>query len=146
VVQDVLTTLVRELPHFVPNRRPGAFRSWLKAMTVHRLRASWQANRAGTRGAGGDALLEQFRQLEDPTSPLSRAWDDEHDRHVASALLVAIRLEFSAATWLAFERTSREGRPVAEVAAELGMTPNAVMIAKSRVLKRLRERAGGLLD
>ena len=90
-------------------------------------------------------MLERFRQIEDPTSPVSRAWDDEHDRHVALALLAAIRPEFSTGTWLAFEQTSREGRPIAEVAARLGMTPNAVMIAKSRVLKRLRERAAKLL-
>jgi hypothetical protein len=32
------------------------------------------------------------------------------------------------------------------VADELGMTANAVLIAKSRVLRRLREEARGLTD
>ena len=36
--------------------------------------------------------------------------------------------------------------PTDEVAAELGLTPNAVLIAKSRVLKRLRHKAEGLID
>jgi RNA polymerase sigma-70 factor (ECF subfamily) len=39
VVQEVLTALVRELPRFEHNQRPGAFRAWLRTITVHRLRA-----------------------------------------------------------------------------------------------------------
>jgi DNA-binding CsgD family transcriptional regulator len=40
----------------------------------------------------------------------------------------------------------RDGRPTDEVATELGLSPNAVLIAKSRVLKRLRDKADGLVD
>jgi RNA polymerase sigma-70 factor (ECF subfamily) len=65
---------------------------------------------------------------------------------VAETILESIRLEFQPATWRAFEATVRNERPTDEVAAELGMTPNAVLIAKSRVLKRLRQKAEGLLD
>jgi RNA polymerase sigma-70 factor (ECF subfamily) len=36
--------------------------------------------------------------------------------------------------------------PAAEVAAELGITLNAVYLAKSRVLRRLRAELHGLLD
>jgi RNA polymerase sigma-70 factor (ECF subfamily) len=39
-----------------------------------------------------------------------------------------------------------DGRPAADVAAEVGVTPNAALIAKSRVLRRLREEARGLTD
>jgi RNA polymerase sigma-70 factor (ECF subfamily) len=77
---------------------------------------------------------------------MSRAWDAEHDRHVAETILASIRLEFQSVTWRAFEATVRDQRPTGEVAAELGMTPNAVLIAKSRVLKGLRRKAEGLLD
>jgi RNA polymerase sigma-70 factor (ECF subfamily) len=143
VVQDVLTVLVRELPKFEHTGRPGAFRAWLKAMTVNRLRDHWRRRQVGS---GSDAVLEQLHQLQDPTSDLSRAWDDEHDRHVAETLLESIRLEFQPATWRAFEATLRDGRPTAEVAAELDISINAVLIAKSRVLKRLRQKGVGLLD
>lgn len=143
VLQDVLTVLVRELPRFEHNGRPGAFRAWLKAMTVNRLR---EHRRRRQVGSGGDAVLEQLHRLEDPNSDLSRSWDDEHDRHVAQTLLESIRLEFQPATWRAFEATVRDGRPTAEVAAELGLSENAVLIAKSRVLKRLRQKAEGLID
>ena len=91
-------------------------------------------------------MLEHLHQLEDPNSDLSRTWDEEHDRHVAQTILDSIRLEFQPATWQAFEGIARDGRPAAEVAAELGMSVNAATIAKSRVLKRLRQKAEGLID
>lgn len=143
VVQEVLTTLVRELPRFDHNQRAGAFRAWLRKITVHRLRAYW--DRRDARDAGPQ-LEDHLAQLADPASALSRSWDEEHDRHVLSLLLESIRLEFQPATWKAFERQVRDGSPAADVAAELGLSVNAVLIAKSRVLKRLREKAAGLVD
>jgi RNA polymerase sigma-70 factor (ECF subfamily) len=142
VVQEILTVLVRELPHFEHNRSPGAFRAWLRSIAVNRLRVAWRSRLPAT---GGDAISEQLHQLEDASSPLSRAWDEEHDRHVVTTLLDAIRLEFQPATWRAFESTVQDGRKASEVAAELGISANAVLIAKSRVLKRLRQISEGLL-
>jgi RNA polymerase sigma-70 factor (ECF subfamily) len=141
LVQEVLAQLVGELPKFAHNGRAGAFRVWLRAITVNRLRAYW---RDEPRARGGE-VLDRLGQLEDPASHLSCAWDAEHDRHVVETILESIRLEFQPSTWRAFEATAREDRSPAEVAAELGMTANAVMIAKSRVLKRLRQKAEGLI-
>ncbi len=145
VVQDVLTTLVRELPRFEHNQQPGAFRAWLRTITVHRLRAYWE-RRDSRPATGGPDQQEALAQLADPTSALSQAWDLEHDRHVTKTLLQSIRLEFQPATWQAFERQVQHGYSASQVAAELGLSVNAVLIAKSRVLKRLRERAAGLVD
>jgi DNA-directed RNA polymerase specialized sigma24 family protein len=39
-----------------------------------------------------------------------------------------------------------EGNRTAEVAADLGITSNAVRIAKSRVLSRFRQEIDGILD
>ena len=39
-----------------------------------------------------------------------------------------------------------EDRSAIEVAAELGISPNAVRVAKCRVLKRLRDELAGLLE
>jgi RNA polymerase sigma-70 factor (ECF subfamily) len=54
--------------------------------------------------------------------------------------------EFTPSTWRAFRRVVLEGAPPTAVAAELGTSVNAVFIAKSRVLQRLRQEARGLLD
>jgi RNA polymerase sigma-70 factor (ECF subfamily) len=146
LVQEVLAALVAELPQFQHNQRQGAFRAWLRSITVHRLRRYWRSRRTSYQASGGDEVLKILHQLEDPESPESRAWDEEHDRHVTSALLETIRLEFEYPTWRAFELQVREGRAPAEAALELRLTVNAVLIAKSRVLKRLRQKAAGLVD
>jgi RNA polymerase sigma-70 factor (ECF subfamily) len=57
-----------------------------------------------------------------------------------------LRSEFEEHTWRAFWRVAVDGQPAPEVAAELGMKPNAVRTAKSRVLRRLREELGDLVD
>jgi RNA polymerase sigma-70 factor (ECF subfamily) len=38
-----------------------------------------------------------------------------------------------------------DGLPAAAVAAELGLSLNAALLAKSRVLKRLRQEVAGLI-
>jgi RNA polymerase sigma-70 factor, ECF subfamily len=146
LVQEVMASLVRELPRFDHNQRPGAFRAWLRTITVHRLRAYWDKRDARIVAPGGVDPHEALEQLADPTSALCRSWDEEHDRHVTKKLLASIRLEFQPATWRAFERLVRDGLSAADVAQELGLSVNAVLIAKSRVLKRLREKAAGLVD
>ena len=48
-------------------------------------------------------------------------------------------IELEPNTVQAFEQTAIRNRPASEVAAELGMSRNAVFLAKHRVLKRVRE-------
>src|SRR5262249_48600618 len=60
--------------------------------------------------------------------------------------VVGLKNEFAELTWSAFWRTAVDGLSAAEAGAELGMTPQAVRKAKSRVLARLRFEFRGLLD
>jgi RNA polymerase sigma-70 factor (ECF subfamily) len=146
LVQDVLGVVVAKLADFRHNGRAGAFRAWLRAILVGRARELWrrQRNRPGDFGNGGfPAVLEQ---LEQPDSDLARRWDEEHDRFVLARALELISAEFTATTWEAFRRYALEGAAVAQVAADLGLTTNAVCIARSRVLRRLREETRELLD
>ena len=80
-MQEVLAVVVRELPGFRHNQRPGAFRAWLRTILVNRLQAFWRARRSQPIAAGGIAEPE-LEQLEDPEDDLGRLWDQEHDRHV----------------------------------------------------------------
>jgi len=48
-----------------------------------------------------------------------------------------VRPDFSPKTWEAFSAASAsDGEPAARVARELGLSENAVILAKSRILKR----------
>lgn len=140
LTQEVLAVLVRELPHF-ERRREGSFRAWLRQVTVNRIRAYWRDRRRRP-ADGADGFLDR---LADPASELARQWDREHDRQVSRRLMDLVKPDFTAVTWEAFRLTALDGQPSAEVAGRLGISANAVLLAKSRVLKRLRDEAGDLL-
>ena len=53
-----------------------------------------------------------------------------------------MRGEFAEKVWQAFYSVTVENRTAAEVATALGISRNEVYLAKSRVLKRLREEFG----
>jgi RNA polymerase sigma-70 factor (ECF subfamily) len=146
VVQEVLAVLVRKLPGFRREPRTGAFRRWLRSITVNCLRDFWRAQRFRPRATGDSDFAEVLNQLEDSDSGLSRLWDEEHDRHVMRQLLEMIRPRFEGKTWTAFTLVALKGKKPDEAAAELGLTVNAVLIAKSRVLARLRREGEGLID
>jgi RNA polymerase sigma-70 factor (ECF subfamily) len=145
LVQEVLMVIVRELPAF-ERQRDGSFRCWLRLVTINRARKCWkQRQRRPAVGRGEDT--ENFlTRLEDPASLISKQWDEEHDRYVLDRLLMIVEKDFAPRTWQAFRQFALDGSSAAHVAAELGMTENSVLLAKSRVLKRLREETAGLVD
>ena len=144
LTQDVFVVVVRELPEF-HRQRHGSFRAWLRQVTVNRVRAWRRTDRSvapdDLRGADG-----YLSQLEDPASPLAQQWDREHDRRVFDRLLAAVRPDFTPPTWEAFRLFALGEGTATEVAEQTGLSVNAVIVAKSRVLKRLREEAAGLID
>jgi RNA polymerase sigma-70 factor (ECF subfamily) len=144
LAQEVLVVLVRELPRF-ERRRLGSFRAWLRQITANRLRTHWRRQHRRPTATPRNDPDQLLAQLEDPHSELSRQWDREHDQQVFQRLLAVVQADFQPTTWEAFQRFACEGRPAAAVAAELGLSENAVLLAKVRVLKRLREEAGDLL-
>jgi RNA polymerase sigma-70 factor (ECF subfamily) len=146
LVQEVMTVVVRELPGFHHDGRPGAFRRWLRTVTVNRLRALWRARRSQPVATGDSDFVQMLDQLEAPDSPLSQLWDQEHDRYVARQLLEMAEPDFEPTTWRAARRLLLEDAKAATVAAELKISVNAVLLAKSRVLRRLRQEVAGLLD
>ena len=146
LVQEVFTVLLRKLPEFERNPRPGAFRRWLQTITVNCLRETWRSRRGRPAATGNSQFLAMLNELRDPHSSLSRLWEEEHNRHVVGRLLALIEPQFEARTWRAFERVALDGVPPDEVAAELQISVNAVFIAKSRVLMQLRRYGKGLID
>jgi RNA polymerase sigma-70 factor (ECF subfamily) len=145
LAQEVLAVLFRELPSF-ERRRDGSFRAWLRQITVNRMRAFCKTRDKQPLAMGGPETDQLLAQLADPTSDLARQWDQDHDKHVFQKLLAIVEGDFEPSTWQAFIRFAVEGRPAAQVAGELEVTESAVVQTKFRILKRLREEAGELLD
>ncbi len=143
LAQEVFVVVIREIPRF-RREREGSFRAWLRQVTINKVRSY---RRKGQRrpAAGLDPALGFLERLADPNSDLAREWDLDHDWHVFQKLLAIVQPDFSATSWEAFRKFALDGVPAAQVAEETGVTVNAVLQAKSRILKRLREEAGELM-
>jgi RNA polymerase sigma-70 factor (ECF subfamily) len=69
----------------------------------------------------------------------SVAADAEATALLSRRVLELTQVEFERRTWDAFVQTTLDQRRAADVAADLGMSVGAVYMAKSRVLRRLRD-------
>jgi RNA polymerase sigma-70 factor, ECF subfamily len=143
LAQEVLIVVFRQVPRF-DRRREGSFRAWLRQVTVNKIRR-YLGKRRRRPAVGLEPVGDFLERLSDPNNDLAREWDREHDTHVVQQLLAVVQHDFSPTTWNAFRRFGIDGVPAGRVAAELCLSENAVILAKSRVFKRLREEAGDLL-
>ena len=145
LIQEVLKIVVQKLPEF-QRRREGSFRAWLRVVTANCLQAHWRSEKYRPLVTGDSDFLNKLQELEDSHSALAQAWDAEHDRHVVRRLLELIEPQFEPATVQAFRRVVLDGQKPARVAADLGISVNAVLLAKSRILRQLRREMDGLLS
>lgn len=139
LVQDVFAVLVRKLPDFT-YQRGKRFRGWLHAVLLHK----WQ-DRFRRRALPASADRTALDRVAGPGG-LEALWEAEHNEQLARRALQVMQKEFEETTWKAFWESVVEDRPAAEVAALLGISENAVYIAKCRVLRKLRRELEGLLD
>jgi RNA polymerase sigma-70 factor (ECF subfamily) len=142
VFQDVFQSVAAHLATFRKDASRGTFRGWLRTITRNKVNDVFRRRRREPAGVGGSEAQAQLTQLPEPIPP-----DDEPPSDAAVAALLRralelIRGEFESRTWQAFWLTAVEGRAPKDVADDLGMSPGAVRVAKSRVLHRLRAELG----
>jgi RNA polymerase sigma-70 factor (ECF subfamily) len=111
-----------------------------------RLQAYRRSRQARGAAAGGPDFPTQLLGVAGPGDDAADSWDREHDLEVLRQLLANLVTEFEEKTVRAFYRLAFDGAGATQVAEELGMSVGAVYIAKSRILRRLREEAEGLID
>jgi RNA polymerase sigma-70 factor (ECF subfamily) len=146
LVQEVLLAVSKDISRFEHAGHPGAFRGWLRTVLTNRLRKFWRLRDRRPQARGDSDVDARLAQLEDPYSELSLIWNREHDQHVLRQLLVLAEPNFEANTWKAFCRVALDGAKPDLVAEEMGISLNAVCLAKSRVIRRLRQESTGLIE
>lgn len=149
-VQDVFTSVATHLDSFRRDRPGDSFRKWLKTIAYNCARTHQRRQARRPKAEGGTHAQMRFNALaqgavEGP--PQADSDDDASERqHLLRQATELVRGDFAAVTWQAFWETAVCGRAAPDVAADLGITANAVRIAKSRVRARLREELDGLLE
>jgi RNA polymerase sigma-70 factor (ECF subfamily) len=145
VAQEVFAAASAGLANFRRDRPGDTFRGWLRGITRNQVLLHFRHNRGRALAEGGsDAWLH----LQEVADRLAAPEDGEAAQvsQLYRRAVEEVRGHFEERTWLAFWRTVIDGQSPAELAAELGMSPAAIRQAKCRVLRRLKEEAGELLE
>lgn len=140
LVQDLFIHLMNKLPEFNYDESKS-FRSWLRVVLANKCRDYYRkANRLPENLESGQLRDEQ---ISDNVQLFS---DQEYHANLARRALELMKDEFEESTWKSCWMRVVEGKPAKEIARELGTSENAVHLAKSRVLRRLRDELDGLLE
>lgn len=147
VSQEVFRAVARSVVKFRRERASDTFRGWLWTITRNKVRDHFRARTDHEEARGGTEILRQLNAIpdEEPPSTIGPANDSITSSPFHRAVEL-IRMEFEDRTWQAFWCVTIDQRATADVAEELGISVNAVRKAKSRVLRRLREEFGELLE
>ena len=142
--QEVFIAVARNIQAFHNDQQGDSFRGWLYTITRNKIRD--RANTIAEVGEGGNGpgQLDQIPAESIPERDASSVWDDR--RYLIHRAIELVRGEFEAKTWAAFWRTTVDGQSAEDVAAEVGISREAVYIAKSRVRRRLLAEFGTLID
>lgn len=148
VSQETFRAAAGALDGFQSGRGPGTFRGWLRTIARRKAIDLWRRRGAEpARAEGGSQAHVRLAQAPDPACEDGEEDDSPSElAGVVRRALQFLRDEFESATWQAFWETAVDGRPAGEVGEKLGLTANAVRVAKCKVLRRLREELGETID
>jgi RNA polymerase sigma-70 factor (ECF subfamily) len=139
LVQDVLLLLVKALPSFRYDANKS-FRGWLRTLTLNKLRERKRKQRVVA-----SLPLDDVAEPKVP-DPAERFWDDEYRRQLLGRALTLMQSDFEPTTWQACWQSVAEDRSAADIARDLGISENAVYLARCRVLRRVRQELNHLLN
>ncbi len=139
VTQDVLLAFVDRYRQGAYQREKGRLSAWLfgiayREIQNHRRRRGREAERRDPRGQ-----YSSFWEAQPSSEEAAEVWDREWEQAILESCLKQVRHELQASTFRAFQLVVHEEKSPAEVARELGISRDAVYVAKHRVLKRLGE-------
>jgi RNA polymerase sigma-70 factor (ECF subfamily) len=142
LLQDVLGDLVVKLRDFEYDASQR-FRGWLRTIVVNRASNMRRRNELAPQTGQHIKLALAVDGEQDEDDLLAEA---QYRCHIAKQTLKLLKADFKDSTWQAGWMQIVEKRPAADVAKELGISLNAVYLAKSRLLARLRHELQGLVE
>ncbi len=146
VFQEVFQAVATHLTGFRRQRPGDTFRGWLRTITRNKVNDHFRRKEKEPAAVGGSEARAMLLQVPGAEASEGNGPAEEPESELLHRALEMIRGEFEPRTWQAFWQTAVDGRAAADVAADLGMSPGAVRVAKSRVLHRLRADLGELLE
>jgi RNA polymerase sigma-70 factor (ECF subfamily) len=146
IAQEVFQAAATHLEQFRRDRPGDSFRAWLRGITRNKILLHFRRHGRHAPARGGTDAFIQLQELADEPDPIGADDSASETDGLFQRALDLVRGEFEARTWQMFWATTAEGRSPVDVAADLGVTPGTVRKAKARVLHRLREEFGDLIQ
>lgn len=143
LTQEVLRRVARSAPDFQYDPAKGSFRGWLHTVTRNALRRMGERKARQANGTGDTEVRHVLEQQPDPATD-EEHWRREYQWNLFQWAAEKVRVEFRESTWQAFWQTAVLGKDIDQIAAELGVSPGAVYIARSRVTARIRQETQDL--
>jgi len=140
--QEVLLVVQRSLRDGSYDPTRGKFRGWLYGVARNRALGAHRARQRRTRvqSAGGDTDMDLLSGIPDHREDaLREVWEQEWRFALLEEALRNLRPVLGEKSFRAFELYALQNRPVAEVAAELGIAPASVYTYKNRVLGAIKQ-------
>ncbi len=137
--QSTLTVFATAYADGKYDRQKGRLRHWLFGIAAkHINRARSNPRRREVQVCGQPGETDFFAGLPDQDK-LEGLWNKEWQEAVYRQCLAEVRTTFDERTVAAFKLLTSGDRSAHNVAERLGMTDNAVYLAKHKILKRIRE-------
>lgn len=123
------------------DREKGRLRKWLFGIATNQIKnlARKRALNREVQIPDGTTGMGFMSGIIDDDSELEKKWEEDWRQGAYQQCLLEVRGHFDAKTVEAFVQYAQKGRPAQEVAQELGISRNAVFLAKHKILKRIRE-------
>ncbi|HEY2252319.1 MAG TPA: sigma-70 family RNA polymerase sigma factor [Planctomycetaceae bacterium] len=138
-LQQVLLRISGAIERYEPDGAQASFRRWLYCI-ARNVVVTFLTRQARQPESLGDRQPEDISETQPAATAESDLFDHEYQQQVLAWATEQVRCEFRDPTWRAFVETSIHGRPIAEVARELGLSAGSVYVARSRVIARLRAK------
>jgi RNA polymerase sigma-70 factor (ECF subfamily) len=138
--QEVFRAVTGAIERWDPDPAKGRFRGWLFRITRNLMVNYFAKERQQARGTGSSSVYEMLNASPARDAETEAEFAAEFQRQAFRWAAQHVKSDFAETTWQAFWKTGVENRPIDEVARELGLSPGAVYIARSRVLARLRDQ------
>jgi RNA polymerase sigma-70 factor (ECF subfamily) len=138
--QETLISFARSYREGQYDRRQGKLSSWLFGIARHRVLDVVRRRRSKEVNVGDQEGESSFWSRVGDPRQASEAFEESWRETVFENCLAQVRREIKAATFEAFELLTMKQMSPEAVAEQLGITRNAVFIAKHRVVTKLRER------
>lgn len=139
VVQECMFAFTKALPRIRYDRSKGRFRSYVKRMVHNRI--SNRLRRRRPRLLRSGALAD----VPANSGEIQAEWDREWQQAHLEYCLKRVSTRFAPEKLGAFRAYALEGQDITSVCKRYKLTPNQVYLAKSRIVRRLRNELESLI-